>query len=70
MRNLGHQPSQLGHGILLALEHDPSTREVQVQLVTRSQSERRTDFGWNDEATLLTENQGGIHLYIVPQTFM
>jgi hypothetical protein len=59
--NIRRQTAQLIDGILLPLEHEALTDQVEVKAITRSQTQRRSDSGRNHYATLLTEHQCGIH---------
>ena len=59
--NIRRQTAQLIDGILLPLEHEALTDQVEVKAITRSQTQRRPDTGRNHYATLLAEHQCGIH---------
>ncbi len=65
--DLGRQPSELSHCILLSLEYDTSTEEMHVQLITRDKPESGTDLSRDDETTLFTKNKRGIHGSIMPR---
>lgn len=63
---LRRQSTEFGHGVLLPFEHDPPPLDAEMQLVTGGKSERGADLGRNDKTTLLTKDERGIHMTIVP----
>ncbi len=61
------QPSQLCRGVLLSLEHEPWTGDMEVDAIPSRKSKRASDVRRYHEATLLTEHECGIHSRIMPR---
>ncbi len=63
--NLAGQPAQLVRSVLRSLQYETPAVNVQVQLLTGSESECGADLGRNHQPTLLAQNERGIHVMTV-----
>jgi hypothetical protein len=63
------ESAKLGYGVLRPLDDQPMAVEVEVEVVTGTQAERRPDLGGDDQPTLPTKSDRGTHVDSVPRRF-